>query len=249
MLIEGICVSSHYEDYLVWCLSSCKHIFDRLVVVTSDQEYDNKTETICKHFHTTCIRTNVLNEKFNKGMAINIGLNQLSGKGWIVHFDSDIIFPPRTREMLGYTGLKSENVYGAIRLNCVGYDNWIKYFTNPEPIYQDEIFIHLNKFPAGTLVSKTYTCARDGDLDFERGWIPVGYFQMWNQSNGIKRVYPVSHTNAGRSDCEFIVKNWPKRENRVLIPELVLIHLCTEDGTAQGVNWSGRASKRFGPNE
>ena len=216
MLIEGVVVSYHYEDYLSWFLPLNRHFFDRLVVVTGDD--DEQTEKLAKFYHIVCVKTNVLKDGFNKGSAINIGLNQLSRKGWIVHIDSDIILPPRAREMVNYANLDRENVYGAFRMNCNSYEEWINYFYNPSPIHEDEIFVHLNAFPVGTLVNKTYTCEKDGDLDFGKGYCPIGYFQMWNEANGVRRIYPHNHTDAARGDVEFIVKNWPERKNRVLIP-------------------------------
>ncbi len=244
MLIEGVTVCVGYDDFLAWSLPLNRGTFDRLVVVTSEDDWH--TQNLCRHYNIECVKTNIFKDgAFPKGRAINIGLNRLSRKGLIIHYDSDIIMPPRTREMLHIAKLKEDTCYSALRMNCVGFDAWMQHFIKPKFIHEKEIYVHLGAFPMGALVSKTYT--KDVDFEFEKGFVGIGYFQAWFEPDGIPRVYPEEHQDASRGDMTFTLKNWPKRVNRQLIPEIVLIHLISDDGTTQGCNWAGRKSARFGP--
>jgi hypothetical protein len=78
------------------------------------------------------------------------------------------------------------------------------------------------------------------------GYEPIGFFQLWNPNgSGIKR-YPETHGAADRTDVQF-AKKWP-RANRALIPEIIGIHLDSENATVDemGKNWNGRKTKTFG---
>lgn len=245
MFIEGVTVCVNCDDMLAWSLPLNKQVFDKLVVVTSEDDWH--TQNLCRHYNVECVKTNIFKDgAFPKGTAINLGLDRLSRKDWLIHFDCDIVMPPRTREMLQIAQIQKDTIYSAPRMNCPNFESWIKAFIKPPLIHEKEIYVHLGAFPMGALVSKTYT--RDVDFEFEKGFMPIGYFQVWND-NGVKKIYPEEHQDCSRGDMTFSLKNWPKRLNRQLIPELVLIHLMTEDGKQQGINWSGRKTSRFGPVE
>lgn len=243
MFVECVMVSVNYSDYLAWSLPLNKLTFDKLVVVTSDEDWH--TQNLCRHYNIECIKTNLFKDgKFPKSDAINIGLSKLSRKEWLVHMDSDIILPPRTREMFSIAKLNHDNIYSILRMNCPSYEEWIKFFIKPNFIHEKEIYVHLGAFPMGALVSKTYV--KDVDFQFEPGFLPIGYFQMWSEKNGKHLVYPSNGTDCSRDDMNFSLLNFPNRENRQLIPEIVSVHIMTPDNT-KGKNWSGRKTVRFGP--
>jgi hypothetical protein len=74
------------------------------------------------------------------------------------------------------------------------------------------------------------------------GYVPIGFFQMWNpRVSGIDR-YPDEHTNAGRGDTVFAQK-WP-RSRRGFLPEIVGYHLESTDA-ANAANWNGRTTAAF----
>ena len=76
----------------------------------------------------------------------------------------------------------------------------------------------------------------------EQGYLPIGFFQMWNPKGSGVRTYPINHGEAARADCQFALA-WP-RSRRELLPEIVAIHLESQS-TTQGLNWRGRRAREF----
>src|SRR5579859_7461706 len=98
--MEAVVVCDQYSDFLRVTLPANKHLFDRIVVVTSAE--DKATQRICEFNHVQCVRTDSLNSrwgKFCKGAGINEGLGKLDSDGWVVHLDADIWLPPLARIM------------------------------------------------------------------------------------------------------------------------------------------------------
>lgn len=245
MKIECVMVSVNYSDYLCWTLSRNRNIFDKLVIVTAD--WDWHTQNLAREYCVDCVTTNIFKDgKFPKSQAINLGLDRLDRDGFIVQLDSDIILPIRTREMLEIAQPNHDSMYSIMRMNCPSYEEWIKWWYKPHFIHEKEIFVHYDSFPVGALVSKTY---KDLGFDFEPGFVPIGFFQMWSEKNGKRLYYPDTSKDASMDDMLFALSNYPKRANRQLIPEVVCIHLATPDGLEKGKNWKGRTSARFGPEE
>ncbi len=69
---------------------------------------------------------------------------------------------------------------------------------------------------------------------------------MWHPITSDVKLYPDEHSGADRTDV-LHAKKW-KRKQRVLIPEIIAIHLDSEDATVKemGRNWNGRKTKLFG---
>lgn len=235
MKLEMLTVCVQYSDFLSWFLLHNSKIADRLIVVTDTK--DRKTADLCEHHHVECIKTDVFYEggvAFDKGAGINEGLNALSLDGWVAHLDSDIILPPRTRPLLEAANLDPSMVYGIDRLLCKSFEDWIDYVTLPEVQHSLNAFVQCNAFPLGTRV------ANMGGGD---GYVPIGFFQLWHPGASGKREYP-GHSHAGRGDFSF-GQSWP-RAKRALIPEIVAVHLESEDAE-MAANWRGRRTKPFGP--
>lgn len=244
MYLEGVTICSRYQDYLAWFLLCNKPIFNKLVVVTGEDEWE--VSNLCRHYNVTCVKTNLFKDNFNKAAAINVGLNHLARTDWLCHIDCDIILPPRTREMLDVAQLQKDTLYSALRMDVIGFDEWIKFLMKPAFIHEKEIYLHY-PYKVSALVSKTFT--KDVDFEFEKGYCPVGYLQIFHD-NGTKKLYPESpksQASAARNDMEFSLMNWPKRIHRQLIPELNCLHLMMPDGKEKGVNWGGRKTQKFGP--
>lgn len=240
MFIEAVTICNQYSDFLSWHLLFNKKHFDNYVVVTTHD--DVETHKVCEFYGVRCVHTNVMDDAFNKGKAINVGLSQLSRKGFIAHIDSDILLPPRTREMLEYAKLQPEGLYGILRMNVVGFDNWANFVASPKLQHEMEIYVHADAFPMSPIISKTWD---DIPFAFDKGYVPIGYFQLWGEHDGQRRVYSEEHDSCARSDMLFGLQ-WP-REKRQLVPEVIAYHLMTEDLDVQGKNWAGRKTKRFGP--
>jgi len=234
MKIEAVTVCVNYGDFLAHTLPVNKKFFDNMVVVTDPK--DEKTQQICKYYHVRCVKTDsfyIGDAVMNKGMGINDGLATLDLDDWVVHMDADIVLPPRTRELLHKIDLDPKCIYGIDRLMCTSYEDWIEFLSNPEVQHVQEVFVFGNAFPLGVRIAKT-------DMD---GYVPIGYFQLWNaQETGIKR-YPVIHKSVARSDMLHAMQ-WTRRQ-RVLIPEIFGIHLESEEAPG-GANWRGRQTRRFG---
>jgi len=231
--IEAVIVCSKYDDFLRNTLAENKFLFDRIVVVTDHE--DVATKRVCEFYHVECVPTDVLNTRkgeFCKGAGINEGLAKLSKKGWVVHLDADIWLPPQTRLLLAEANLDPTMVYGIDRYNVTGPKQWQDFRNKPvmDLQHEDYTWVHTGNFPIGTRV-----CAYGG-------YIPLGFFQMWNPSVSGVSTYSAEHTTAGRSDILFAAE-WP-RSKRGFIPEIIGYHLESEDAS-KAVNWNGRVSKRF----
>ena len=231
-VLEGVIVCDRYHDFLRHTLPHNKFLFDKLVVVTSPE--DTQTRKLCEFYHVECVPTDKIRSRwkeFHKGEAINEGLNRLSKKGWVVHLDADIWLPPQTRELISRMDLDKSHIFGIDRYIVKGHDAWKEFTENPKLQHENGTWVHANTFPMGTRVM----------FPAGRGYIPIGFFQLWHPGvSGVKK-YPEGHTTAGREDALFAFQ-WP-RGMRGLLPEIIGYHLETEGG--MGVNWGGRTSPEF----
>lgn len=233
MKIYAVTVCVNYSDFLAHTLPHNKHLFDRYVVVTDTK--DHKTKKLCEHYNIHCVQTDVFYENgaiINKGKGINEGLKHLPKDGWCVHLDADIWLPPLTKEILGRIELDPSCIYGIDRMMCPTHDEWIKYQTDPKPIHEGWVFVHPTAFPMGVRIAQY-----KGE-----GYLPIGFFQMWNPAGSGVYEYPDAHGAVDRSDVIF-AKRW-KRSKRGFIPEVIGIHLDSENAD-MGTNWEGRKTARF----
>lgn len=231
--LECVIVCDKYDDFLRYTLPENKYLFDRIVVVTSFE--DAATRRVCEFYHVECIATDELCSRkgeFRKGAGINVGLDALSKKDWVLHLDADIWLPPQTRNLLREGDLDKRSLYGVDRFIVKGHEAWHKFREKPvmELQHEDFTWVHLNSFPLGTRV-----CGAGG-------FVPIGFFQLWNPKvSGVDR-YPSGHTSAGREDMLFALK-WA-RNRRGFLPEIVGYHLESSDAAMES-NWKGRKSSRF----
>jgi hypothetical protein len=90
--LDVIIISVNYNDYLLVSLSHNIKIFENITVVTSSD--DLMCQKICDKFGVNCIITDVMYEngaKFNKGKAINKGIESINDPDFILLLDADII--------------------------------------------------------------------------------------------------------------------------------------------------------------
>jgi hypothetical protein len=237
--IDAVVVSSGYSDFLAWSLPTARSVFDRLVVVTSST--DEPTKRVCRHYHVECVETDAFYDggaAFNKGAAIDVGLNHLDFPEWCVHLDADVVLPPRAGELLRTVELHEQMVYGVDRLMVPSYDAWVSFLSSPTPQHYPGSAWPV-PFPVG------YRCV------YADGYVPIGFFQMFHRESAYlgRPLYPTQFPTAADSDVVF-ARQWP-RGKRALIPELFLYHLGseTEKPNKIGANWQGRRTRRFGPCE
>lgn len=240
MKIEAVTVCINYSDFLAHTILFNKPQFDRLLVVTDTK--DQRTRDLCEFHHVECFSTDVFyhdDKALDKGAGISEGLKRLSGDDWIVHVDADIALPPRTRAILSGLTLDPSHLYGCDRMMCPSFDDWAAFVGRPEVQHSCDIYVQANAFALGTRIARMHAGGS--------GYLPIGYFQMWNAGKTKVLDYP-SHGQADRSDMAF-AQRWP-RDKRSLLPELVAVHLEESDSDSDGemgVNWRGRRSPGFGP--
>lgn len=239
MHLEGVTVCVDYSDFLAHTLPTNKQHFDKYVVVTSVN--DKLTQRLCEYHNIETVVTDKFYEDgdvFNKAKGINEGLKRLSMKGWVVHMDADIYLPPLTRPILERIDLREDTIYGMDRMMCPSYESWNKYITQPTPpTHEGWIYVHPTIFPMGVRIAEYHS----------KGYEPIGYFQLWNPKVSGITTYPQQHGAADRTDVLF-AKQWPRKQ-RALIPEIIAIHLDSENLNLKdmGKNWNGRKTAWFGP--
>lgn len=241
MRLEAVIVCLNYHDFLLETLPLNLPYFDDVIVVTGHA--DERTKNVCRKYSVDYVVTSAFHEHgdtFNKARAINIGLSSLSKKEWLIHLDADIVVPHGFRRMLDKALLNPKNIYGADRINVYGYDAWMKLKPRLIPHYDAHWFVDAGKCHEKEPMEGCKFGARV--IHKEHGYIPIGFFQLFHQSAG----YSYNHKlgQAAGSDVMFPIQ-WP-RENRILLPEVVVYHLDSELEHGIGTNWKGRKSKHFG---
>lgn len=235
MKLECVIVCVGYADFLANTLPYNKELFDRTVVVTTAD--DKATQRICEYWHVKVVCTDAFGIEhgdFRKGAGINVGLTHLELDGWVLHLDADIVLPPLTRDLLERANLDPSMLYGIDRHNIQSYGAWAAHIDTPALQQEDQVYVHLNPYPVAT----RFMWPASG------GYMPIGFFQLWNPNVSGVDEYPDKHTDAGRTDMLFS-SIWP-RSKRALFPEIVGYHLESE-AAPQGTNWNGRKTIPFEP--
>lgn len=232
--VECVIVCVRYSDFLSHSLLFSKRHFDKLVVVTANSDWH--TQQVCKYHNVKCIKTDLFDKSFNKAGGINLGLKSLDLDGWVVHMDADIALPPHTRDAWERAALDPTCIYGIDRMMCPNPESWFNYISEPTVPFEDNIYIHTGPFPIGTRIAKKEY----------GGHVPIGFYQQWFPKVSKVYNYPEHHEDAARADMLHSLR-WT-RDKRLLIPEIIGIHLATQDYTdaeKTGMNWQGRTSKGF----
>lgn len=242
MRVEAVTVCVGYADFLTETAKHNRHLFDRWVIVTRPD--DKATLEVCKQHNLQAMTSREFGRdgcQFNKGRAISLGLAQLATDGWICHIDADIVLPRDTRRQLELADLDPECLYGVDRVCLCSWEDWKKlehsgYLHGQHGHHLVSLFPPMGEMGC-RIIRGRY------------GYTPIGYFQLWHGGEGIHsgmrwKDYPDSNSDAAHSDIKFALQ-WDRR-NRVLIPEIISIHLESER-VPYGANWQGRRTKPFGP--
>lgn len=235
MRLEAVTVCLNYDDFLEPAIRANQALFEDWVVVT--EAGDKGTHDVCERYGVRAIDCPYFTKggsHFDKARGINLGLAHLSCSDWMLHIDADIVLPQDTRQQLLNIDLDPLNIYGMDRVDCPTYEDYAKYLIQSES-WKKSYFV--------SAPSNWHRGTRLRHFDFG-GYAPIGYFQLWNRASGVTR-YPMVH-DANAEHCDVLHSlQWP-RIRRVLIPELLAIHLAT-GGPNMGLNWKGRKTPRFGP--
>ena len=247
MIIEALVVSVDYADYLHFFLDFNIRYFDHLIVVTDI--HDNATIDLCKKYDgVECVQSKRLYENgdlFNKGKAINDGIDKLWGTGWVVLMDSDIILLPNFRKTF-IARLDKNKLYGIPRKECHTYE-W-KQYLHGNKLQRKHIFKNLDfvncsgKFKHSPKQKKTIK-----KYGSRSGTKILGYLQMFHHSNfNNKNEYKYSerYGHAGTSDIIFMQK-WASK-NRKVLRHMTAIHLAHGKPAS---NYRGRKSELFSIDE
>jgi GR25 family glycosyltransferase involved in LPS biosynthesis len=125
--LDVIIVSVDYNDLLILTLQKNKRIFHNITVVTS--KTDQKCKEICDKFGVSCIQTDIMydnNSVFNKGKAINAGINSIENPDLILLLDADII----VENDINLHDLNDKYLYTSERIILPNYDSYLDYINN-----------------------------------------------------------------------------------------------------------------------
>jgi hypothetical protein len=236
MKLTAITISVNYADFLKYSIQYNKNNFDKWIVVTDLQ--DLETKKLCDENNIICVQTNIFYEggDFRKYAGINKALELVVEDDWVVFLDGDIILSPYARRIINSLPLDKNKIYGIDRVNCYGFENWVKY-QKSNGVLVDNWLLHGNSLEFGARIVHIY--GEEGDNGKFTGWKPLGYFQLCHKSQ--ISIYPEGSKDASHGDIAF-AKMWD-RNNRELIPEILGIHICTKN--YESMNWKGRKSDKF----
>ena len=125
--LDVIIVSVDYNDLLILTLQKNRKIFHNITVVTS--KTDQKCKEICDKFGVSCIQTDIMydnNSTFNKGKAINVGINSIENPDLILLLDADII----VENDINLHDLNDKYLYTSERIILPNYDSYLDYINN-----------------------------------------------------------------------------------------------------------------------
>lgn len=239
--IQAISVCVNYSDFFCHTAEVNNKLFDKWVVVTDTK--DLKTKAVCEQYGIICVQTDLFyeNARFNKFAGINEALTHIDKDAWVLFLDSDIVLPPHTRRVLDEMTLDKKCLYGIDRVNCFGINNWLKYKSDPSMLVDSWLLqtSTVKYMPFGARIVHIY--GQEGENGKFGGYKPLGFFHLVHRSSFEK--YP--QNSLGADHCDLVFANLYGRQNRVLIPEIIGIHLESE-GAGWGDNWKGRKTIAFG---
>ena len=231
MKIECIVVSVFYGDYLYYTLPTYSSFFDRVLVVTCEE--DIVTQEVCKK---NGVEFRIDNHKddgaiLKKGHMINNALsNELKINEWVLLTDADIFFEKNIKidieqEFDDKPHYTKDNLYGAYRRHCPSFIDFVKYLSDPEP-------------------SRDWSRYEDPILAKKR--TVFGFFQLFHSAQpdrfrkffvdrkeGTKR-YPTMSNGASHDDYYF------QKHKAKQFLSIDTVHLSDRE-----INWEGRVTEDF----
>lgn len=199
-MISFICVCVDYSDYLEETLKYNHYIFNDIYIITTRSDCATK-EIVKKYSNVSIVETDIFykdNHPFNKGAALNIGLQNIKNKDWILIGDADCIYPNNLANLVA--NLDKNCLYGMRRE-----------IVNSSKVLHD-ILVGKNKPNPKLEKAMHYT---------------PGYFQLFNTSSDkwLNKIitYPEFPT-AQRVDRWFAKYNFLPNERKI-IDEAFVIHL------------------------
>jgi len=238
MKVQAISVCVNYSDFFTWSAINNKNLFDKWIIVTDTK--DSKTKMVCEYHGIFCLQTDIFykNAIFNKYAGIVEALNYVDDDAFILFLDSDIILPPLTKRAFEQLEFRKDTLYGIDRLNCKGIAKWVDFCNKPNLIIGNWLLTDAGGMQFGSRINHYY--GQQGENGRFSGWKPLGFFQLAHRS--AFDTYPSN--SQGADHCDILFANKFSRSKRVHIPEIMGIHLESDDN-GKGVNWYGRKSAAF----
>jgi hypothetical protein len=223
--MNGLTVSVGYDDFLALTLPRNAVNFARIVVVTTPG--DRKTIQVAEEVeNVTVLTTDVFSKgkaTFNKGAAIEEGLEVLGREGWICVFDADIEMPGNWEES-SWQWLETGFLYGARR----------RVQENP---YQEELDFWTGHPARWLALPLAPDSAKYGPWPATH---VTGSFHLYHAEDpvlGQPPWYSAKWRHAAGFDSEFIAK-WPRKRHRHTPFEVLHYGPIAE-------NWWGRRTLRL----
>jgi len=174
-------VSVDFDDLLAITLPRNRRSFGHVLVATSPNS-EAATRRVCESANASVFVTDAFyrdGAKFNKGLAIEEGLDVLGRDGWILCLDADVVLPAAWR--IDLSRLDTQCLYGARRRvierieEYTGQDDWGRYPIAPDRELPG--YLHLFHASASALqkrpwVGVNWAHAGGYDSDFEKKFRP-----------------------------------------------------------------------------
>jgi hypothetical protein len=125
--IDILIVSVNYNDYLLLSLNNNIKYFENITIITSSD--DILCQKICDKFGVVCLVTDTMYDNgdyFNKGKAINFGLQNIENPDLVLILDADIVI---TKE-IDLDKLNDDVFYYTGRYFCNNYESYHKWENN-----------------------------------------------------------------------------------------------------------------------
>jgi len=233
----AITVCVNYSDFLAWSALVNHGLFKEWYVCTTPDDKD--TIDICNNYGLKPVFCDFQeNGKFNKFKGINKALELIKENDWVLFLDADILFHPITKRVFSEFSFNKQNIYGCDRINFYDVKELLTYIDNPSNLVNNNWLINLEEYKVGSRICQFY--GQHGDNGKFDGWNPLGFFQLAHKD--YFDSYPYLEENEYDHADLLFSKLW-HRSRRVLIPEIVAIHIASEN--VWGQNWGGRKSKDF----
>jgi glycosyltransferase involved in cell wall biosynthesis len=227
--LEAVTTCVGFDDLLDHAITRNFPHLDTLIVVTTHQ--DRATQAVARKHGAICVQTDLFGKNgrcFNKGAAINAGLDYFQYHGWRLHLDADIILPDNFRRLLfNHTHLEEDCIYGCDRMDVVLGGRSVR-----------DIPFDLPQHTRGCLLGPQHGTFSHRYVHTLRGYVPIGYFQLWHAR--AQKPYPYSLGTAQHDDVMFGAL-WPHSRRR-LLPSAVCYHICARPPRI-GENWEGKRAQ------
>lgn len=198
--MRAVTVCVDYARILQRTIPLNLHHFEAWVIVTSPDDTETKrlihAQNLGGNTKVQLVETDVFyrgGAEFNKGAAIEVGLDAAGREGWILCVDVDIILPSR----MDLGSISPGNLYGARR----------RLMEESASIPKESLWYH---FPSV-------------EREHRPGYEIPGFFHLFHGSDAVfngRPWYPTHWRHAGGYDTEF-QSRW-KSANRIWLPFYVL---------------------------